>query len=48
MTLELGKEQRGDIYLTIDVLASHEEEPVEVHINDGVFYQAGDLMIPAR
>ena len=48
MTLELGKESRRDIYLTIDVLASHEEEPVEVHINDGVFYQPGDLMIPAR
>ena len=43
--MELGKESRRDIYLTIDVLASHEEEPVEV---DGVFDQAGDLMIPAR
>ena len=29
-------------------MAPHGEEPVEVVINDEVFYQAGDLMIPAR
>ena len=29
-------------------MAPYGEEPVEVFINDQVFYQAGDLMIPAR
>ena len=34
--------------MTIEEVASLGEEPVETHINDEVFYQAGDLMIPTR
>ena len=47
MVLEVTRESRGGIYLTIEEVALHGVEPVEIVISDQVFYQAGDL-IPAR
>ena len=46
--MELGKELRGGIYLTIDEVAPHGEEPVEFLVNDEVFFQAVEMKIPAR
>ena len=46
--VEVSRESRGGIYLTKDEVAPYGEEPVKVVINNQVFYQAGDLMIPAR
>ena len=46
--LEVIRESRGGIYLIVDKVAPYGEEPVEIVINDQVFYQAGDLMLPAR
>ena len=46
--LEVARESRGGIYLTIEEVAPHVEDSVEIVIIDEVFYQAGDLMIPAR
>ena len=46
--LEVARKSRGGVYLTIEEVATHGEEPVEVVISDEVFYQAGDLMIPSR
>ena len=46
--LEVARESRGGIYLTLEEVAPHGEEPVEVVLNDQVFYQVGDLTIPAR
>ena len=46
--MEMSKETRGGIYLTIEEVAPHGEEPVEIVMNDQVFYHAGDLAIPAR
>ena len=45
--MEVSTESRGGIYLTTDEVAPYGEETVEIVINDQVFYQAGDLMIPA-
>ena len=45
--LEVARESRGGIYLTIEEVAQHGAEPVEIVISDQVFYQAGDLTIPA-
>ena len=47
MILNLVEELRGGTNLTIDEAAPH-KEPVEILINDKFFYQAGDLMVPAR
>ena len=46
--MEVSKETRGGIYLTIEEVAPHDEEPVEIVMNDQVFYHAGDLAIAAR
>ena len=46
--MEVGKESRGGIYLTMHELAPHSEEPVEIVIIDEVFHQACDRMISAR
>ena len=46
--IEVGKESRGGIYLTIEEVAPHGEKPVKILINDQVIYQAGHLTIPAR
>ena len=36
--LEVARESRGGIYLTIEEVAPHGEEPVEIVIIDEVFY----------
>ena len=46
--LEVAKECRGGSYITIEDLAPHGEESVEFLVNDELFYQAGDLTVPAR
>ena len=46
--MEVSKETRGGTYLTIEEVAPHGEEPVEILMNDQMFYHAGDLVIPAR
>ena len=46
--LELNKELKGGIYVTIEELAPHADEPVEILLYDEVFYHAGDLSVPAR
>ena len=46
--MEASKKTRGGIYLTIEEVAPHVEEPVEIFINEQMFYNAGDLVIPAR
>ena len=46
--MEVSRETRGGNHLTINEVAPSGEEPVETAVNDQVFYQAGDLMIPAR
>ena len=46
--LEVIKESRKGIYLTIEEVAPHGEEAVEVVIKDEAFYKPGDMMIPAR
>ena len=46
--MEVSKETRGGIYLTIEEVAPHGEEPSEIVMNDQVLYHAGDLVIPAR
>ena len=46
--MEVSKETRGGIYLTIEEVAPHGEEFVEIVMNDQVFYHAGDLAISAR
>ena len=48
MMIEVSRESRGCIHMTVDEVAPYGEEPVEIVINDRVFYQAGELMIPAR
>ena len=45
--IEVSKETREGIYLTIEEVAPHGEEPVEIFINEQMFYHAGDLLIPA-
>ena len=46
--MEVSKATRGGIYLKIEEVAPHGEEPVEIVMNDQVFYHAGDPVIPAR
>ena len=46
--LEVAKECRGGTCITVDDLASHGEESVELLVNDELFYHAGDLTVPAR
>ena len=46
--LEVAKECRGGMYITISDLAPCGEESVEFLVNDELFYHAGDLTVPAR
>ena len=46
--LELAKESKRGIYLTMEEVAPPGEEPVEIVIKDKVFCQSGDLIVPAR
>ena len=46
--LEVAKECRGGTYITVDDLAPHGEESVELLVSDELFYHAGDLTVPAR
>ena len=46
--LEVAKECRGGTYMTVDELAPYGHEPVELLVNDELFYHAGDLTVPAR
>ena len=46
--LEVARESKGFIYLTIEEVALHGEEPVEIVISGQVLYQTGELTIPAR
>ena len=46
--LEVAKECRGGTCITLDDLAPHGEESVEILVNDELFYNAGDLTVPAR
>ena len=42
--LEMARESRGAIYLTIQEVVSHGEQPVEIVINDEMSKQAGDRL----
>ena len=46
--LEVAKECRGGMYMTIEELAPYGDESVEFLVNDELFYHAGDLTVPAR
>ena len=46
--LEVAKECRRGMYMTIDELARYGDELVEFLVNDELFYHAGDLTVPAR
>ena len=46
--LEVAKECRGGMYMTIDELAPYGDESVEFLMNDELFYHAGNLTVPAR
>ena len=46
--LEVAKECRGGTYITLDDLAPHGEESVELLVDEELFYNAGDLTVPAR
>ena len=46
--LEVAKECRGGMYMTIDELAPYGDESVEFLVNDELFYHAEDLTVPAR
>ena len=48
VTMKVRKETRGSIYLSIEEVAPHGEEPVEIVMIDQLFYHADDLVIPAR
>ena len=48
LMLEVAKECRGGSYITIEDLAPHGEESVELLVNDELSYHAGDLTVPAR
>ena len=39
--MEVSKETRGGIYLTVEQVAPHGEEPVEIVMNDQVFLSCG-------
>ena len=45
---EQGDQRRHLSDDRIEEVAPHGEEPVEIVMNDQVFYHAGDLAIPAR
>ena len=46
--LEVAKECRASMYMTIGELAPYGDESVEFLVNDELFYHAGDLTVPAR
>ena len=46
--LEVAKECRGGTYITVDDLAPQGEESVEFLVDNELFYNAGDLTLPAR
>ena len=46
--IEVARERRGGIYMTVDELAPHGDESVGFLVNDELFYHAGDLTVPAR
>ena len=46
--LEVAKECRGGTYITVDDLAPHGEESVKFLVDEELFYNAGDLTVPAR
>ena len=46
--LELSRECRGGIYMTVDELAPYGDESVDFLVNNVLFYHAGDLIVPAR
>ena len=46
--LEVAKECTGGTYITVDDLAPHGEESVEFLVDEELFYNAGDLTVPAR
>ena len=48
VVIELGKESRGGIYMMIDELAPHSDESVEFLVNDELFYNAIDIIVPTR
>ena len=45
--LEVAKECRGGMYMTIDELAPYGDESVEFLANEELFYHAGDLTVPS-
>ena len=46
--LEVAKECRGGTYITVDDLAPYGEASVEFLVDEDLFYNAGDLTVPAR
>ena len=48
IVLEVAKECRGGMCMTIDELAPYGDESVEFLVNDEFFYNAGDPTVPAR
>ena len=46
--LEVAKECRGGTYITVDDLPLHGEDSVVFLLDDELFYNAGDLTVPAR
>ena len=46
--LEVTKECGEGTYMTIDDLAPYGDESIEFLVNDELFYNAGDLTVPAR
>ena len=46
--LEVARECRGGMYVTIDELAPYGDESVEFLVNDELFHHAGDLTVSAR
>ena len=45
--LEVARECRIGVYMTVDELAPHSDASVEFLVNDELLYQAGDLTVPA-
>ena len=46
--LEVPKDCRGGTYITVDDLESQGEESLEFLMDEELFYNAGDLTVPAR
>ena len=46
--LEVAKESRGGTYITVDDLAPHGEESIEFLVDEELFYNTGELTVPAR